>query len=95
MVRAAVPMTVRNPFIRQTFDELRLRLAEQVELQFAPELALLPTKTARIRSAMIDVLCEFEAIDQFRGPLKWSVEENAAALEKTVRHLLQPDVKRT
>jgi AcrR family transcriptional regulator len=91
MVRAAIPMAVRNPYIRQTFDDMRMQLAEQVDRQFALELASLPTKTARERSAMIDAICQFEAIDQLRGPLHWSITETTDALEKTIRHLLEPE----
>jgi AcrR family transcriptional regulator len=95
MVRAAIPMAVRNPYIRQTFDAMRMQLAEQVDRQFAVELASLPEDTARARSAMIDAICQFEAIDQLRGPLQWSKEDTADALEKTIRHLLEPATNRT
>jgi AcrR family transcriptional regulator len=89
MVRAAIPMAIRNPYVRQTFDQMRIQMAEQVNLQFALELASLPAETARARAAMIDAICQFEAIEQLRGPLKWNMQETAGALEKTIRHLLK------
>ncbi len=54
-----------DPVVRDQFDADRIRLREQVERQFAPELTAMAPDRARARLAAVDALSAFESLDRY------------------------------
>jgi len=88
--RATVVNAAHHPSIRDELARSRHRMREQLELQFAPELATLEPAERLSVTAAADLLTQLDSIDYLRRQRRLSVAETQAALTATLRTLLGP-----
>lgn len=94
----AVAASARASRVRGTVDEVireqvevtRRALREQTERHFAPELTALDARRRRARSAAVDALTQFEALDHYRIHRGFSSSETRALLLDALHALLDP-----
>lgn len=77
-----------DDIVREQVELTRRALREQIEQQFAPELANFGPAVRRARVAALDVLCELEALDHYRLHRGFSSSETVAMLTDTIPLLL-------
>ena len=65
-IRAAFALADTDPVIAAQVERRRVQVAEQTRQQFAPELAALPPQQAAAVLACIEVLGQFESMEQLR-----------------------------
>lgn len=76
--------------IREQVEVTRRALREQTEKHFAPELTALDARRRRARSAAVDTLTQFDALDHYRVHRGFSSSETRALLTDALRALLDP-----
>jgi AcrR family transcriptional regulator len=86
--RATRSRAVTDEILREQLELTRRALRDQIEKQFAPELAAMPARTRRARVAGMDALCELEALDHYRLHRGFSTTETEALLVDALRALL-------
>ena len=90
MYRATVHNAAANARVRAALTSSRRRLREQFELQFAPELATMPTRARATARAAGDVLTQMDSIDLLRRERNLSAAETRRVLRDGVAALLSP-----
>lgn len=91
MFRATMHNAAHHPRVRDELHENRRRLREQLELQFAPELA---TLSPRARTAAIEAgnaLTQIDSLDLLRRVRNLTVAETDRVLRDSLTSLLVPD----
>jgi AcrR family transcriptional regulator len=86
--RAARLAAARNPIIAERVELTRAALRQQLEAQFAAELAALDAVEREIVTCAADVACQLEAIDFHRVHGQLSPSETLTVLELTLSRLL-------
>ncbi len=89
--RATRRRAATDEIVRERLEWTRRNLREQVEHQFAPELAAMPTRTRRARVAALDALCELESLDHYRVHRGFSTSETETLLVDALHALLRRD----
>ncbi len=88
--RAASLMSATSRIVRSELAVVRDLLSEQVELQFAPELALLPSARRAASHVAVDALFQFESLDYYRRLRGLSRDEAHVLLSQVLADLLDP-----
>lgn len=88
--RAARVQATANEIIREQVEVTRRALREQIEKQFAPELAALPARRRRAVAAAADALFQPETLDIYRVHRGFSSTEARALLVDALHGLLDP-----
>ena len=88
--RAAALLSATSRIVRQEMVAVRDLLADQVERQFAPELASLPDGRRESSRIAVDALFQFESLDYYRRLRGLDVETAHRLLVDAVTDLLGP-----
>lgn len=88
--RAANLLAVTSGYVRSELGVVRTLMADQVERQFALELAAMATDLRSQRLVAIDALFQFETLDYYRRLRGLSRDEAHSHLEGALRALLAP-----
>jgi AcrR family transcriptional regulator len=88
VVRAALLRAPFQPVIAEGLAARRALLRDQVERQFAPELALLSAGEAPAVLAGADILASFEALELLRADQKLSAARAASIVRSSLDRLL-------
>lgn len=88
--RASRAFALRDVTVAERIAQGRRLLRRQVERQFAPELANLPTARRRVALASIDTLTQFEGLDSLIVQQGLSMREARETLSSVITVLLEP-----
>jgi len=89
--RAARVRATSSAIIRDQVEVTRVALQEQVEKQFAPELAALAPRARWATGTAVDVLCQLPSLDQYRIHRGLSTEDATTLLVDALTILLHPN----
>ena len=87
--RASRAFALRDVTVAERISQGRRLLRRQVERQFAPELANLPTARRRVALASIDTLTQFEGLDSLIVQQGLSMREARETLSSVITVLLE------
>jgi AcrR family transcriptional regulator len=87
--RAADFLAFKQPSVRKHLDEAQRLAREQIGLHFAAELLPLPAARRESRTAAIDALLQFDALDYFRQHRQFSFRMTHAVLVDALTLLLE------
>ena len=79
-----------SEIVREQVELTRVRLQQQVDQHFAPELRVLPARRRRSVAAAVDTLCQFEGLDHYRLHRGLTSTQTRRALVDALRLLLDP-----
>lgn len=88
--RASKARAAVDEVIREQVELTRRALREQIEMHFAPELEAGAIGHRRARTAAIDTLTQFDALDHYRVHRGFSSSETRNLLADALRALLEP-----
>lgn len=88
--RASRRRAVTNAIIAEQLELTRRGLSEQIDLQFAPELADLPVRRRRSLRAAADALCQLETLDYYTLQLGLSAAATRSVLVEALHRLFDP-----
>lgn len=89
-IRAALGLAGQVPAIAEQIERRRLQIADQARRHFAPELAALSTEDAETVLCCVDVLGQFESLEELRARKGMSSSGARTVLVTALRALLVP-----
>ena len=90
-IRAALSLAPEAPAIARQVERRRQQLSDQTHQHFAAELAAHPEPRAEAVLTCLELLCQFESVEQLRVHRGLSLEGTQRTLVIGVKALLRPD----
>ena len=90
-IRAALSLAPEAPAIARQVERRRQQLSDQTHQHFATELAAHPEPRAEEVLTCLELLCQFESVEQLRVHRGLSLEVTQRTLVTGVKALLRPD----